>query len=491
MSKPQGIFRPLGLALVLAIGCGTVLGLAVAWGVSIWESLRERDHVNEFLVVRGDGTPLIQRYMSYDYQTVTFHTLEGDNAPAPKENETWLQAAYLPVPRSNEISMFPSGGNARIGRFSDGERRPKLWYFIDDGARNGHGYFVGYDSQSKLCAGFIGLQGLRSDRPPAEEWFPMDGVKLADNMAFARHAMGPYWSNYGYGAQSDEFPTWKVDMLSGNKLLQVNLRTGAVTTLVESADMLAVGILETASKSKTADEESPVIHRRQHLAVRTTDRVLVFNAPGKQPVAFQLPEEFRDRSFSFYELEDGRAFVATGRTLPGRNSQEELARIDASGNIVWRAEVTLGKGNPHYDENEAWVSAFIVPTPLVLAFLATVVMPLELKGQGLAPNYSTALAHSLAAWWPALLVITLLATALAWYCFRRHRRCCQSFGGVWLVFVFLLGVPGLVGYLFHRRWPVLERCPACGHEVPRDRETCARCGAAFPPPEPKGCEVFA
>jgi hypothetical protein len=48
-----------------------------------------------------------------------------------------------------------------------------------------------------------------------------------------------------------------------------------------------------------------------------------------------------------------------------------------------------------------------------------------------------------------------------------------------------------LGYLFCRRWPPQEPCPACSHEAPRDRESCAACGADFPEPAPEGIEVFA
>ena len=61
MSKPQGIVRPLGLALVLAIGFGAVFALAAGWGIAIWEGLHPNHCVSENLVVRADGTPLIQR----------------------------------------------------------------------------------------------------------------------------------------------------------------------------------------------------------------------------------------------------------------------------------------------------------------------------------------------------------------------------------------------------------------------------------------------
>ena len=84
----------------------------------------------------------------------------------------------------------------------------------------------------------------------------------------------------------------------------------------------------------------------------------------------------------------------------------------------------------------------------------------------------------------------MLSAVLAVYCYRRHRRYHQGFGGAWFVFVFLTGLPGLVAYLFHRRWPVLEKCPACGNEVPCDRASSAKCGS-IPRRNPGGGEVFA
>ena len=133
----------------------------------------------------------------------------------------------------------------------------------------------------------------------------------------------------------------------------------------------------------------------------------------------------------------------------------------------------------------------VVPAPAILAIITLLIAPLSTMLNGQESNYATALAHILAEIWPALLVVTLLAAALAWYCCRRQRRYYQSCKHRLVRVRLALGLPGLVGYLFHRRWPVLEKCPACGHDVPRDREVCAECGAAFPPPEAKGSEVFA
>ncbi|MGA2256110.1 MAG: hypothetical protein ABSG53_15795 [Thermoguttaceae bacterium] len=489
MCKQTGILRPLGLALVLVIGFGTVLALAAAWGISIWEGLyRERTYEN--VVVRADGTPLIQRYTYDGYQNVTYHALDGSDLPGSKENsnENWLGGAFLAMP-SRDI-IFPLGGNTRVRQFGDGQTPLNLWYFIHDGARDGRGYFVGYNSQSKLRVGFIGRDGLRPDQPPVEQWFPMDGVKLASGRAFSRYAALGYLYGDG-GDSSGEFPARKTDMISGTQLLQVDLRTGSVTMLMESPDLMAASILATVSTSQAAGDDLPRANRHRYLAVRTTDRVLVLDVAGKQHTAYVLPEELRERSIILYELDEGTALITSSRLLPDRRSLEELLWIDASGKVLRRAEVFLGKGNARYEENEAWRSALVVPVPLALAFVTMLGPPVDHLRNGLAPNYATALAQVLAACWPAFLVVTLLAAALAWYCWCRHHRYCQPSSVVWFVFVLLLGLPGLVGYLFHRRWPVLEKCPACGHVVPRDREACAQCGAVFPPPQPKGCEVFA
>ena len=40
---------------------------------------------------------------------------------------------------------FPLDGNSRVVRFDDRQTPLKFWYFIDDGNRDGRGYFVGYD----------------------------------------------------------------------------------------------------------------------------------------------------------------------------------------------------------------------------------------------------------------------------------------------------------------------------------------------------------
>ena len=39
-------------------------------------------------------------------------------------------------------------------------------------------------------------------------------------------------------------------------------------------------------------------------------------------------------------------------------------------------------------------------------------------------------------------------------------------------------------------WPARETCAGCGRKRVVDREECEHCGAAFPPPEKTGAEIF-
>jgi hypothetical protein len=91
-----------------------------------------------------------------------------------------------------------------------------------------------------------------------------------------------------------------------------------------------------------------------------------------------------------------------------------------------------------------------------------------------------------------VLVITLAigVAAAAVYC-RRQKRFGLPIQPAWVAFVLLLGLPGLAGYYWHRRWPVRLPCPTCGTAAPRDREACIECAAEFPPPPKNGLEVFA
>jgi hypothetical protein len=147
----------------------------------------------------------------------------------------------------------------------------------------------------------------------------------------------------------------------------------------------------------------------------------------------------------------------------------------------WLPNISLGRAG----------FAIVLPSPLFLAWIEFFMGPMEELRTRRASDYFDALRYD----WPtnaiAMFIAFALSTVLAIVCYRRQRRYSDHDSLAWALFVFLLGAPGFIGYLLHRRWPVAVRCTHCGQETPRDRDACLKCNAPFPPPAMKGIEAFA
>lgn len=165
--------------------------------------------------------------------------------------------------------------------------------------------------------------------------------------------------------------------------------------------------------------------------------------------------------------------------------------IDEQGEILRREEVATGEAS--FLESPSFVSCMLavaVPAPAIVTPVLIFAFPGEYLMAGEAADYPSAMGMALSDTWPVLLLINLVGVALAWLCYRRQKTYDQPASWVWVGFVFLLGVPALLGYLFHRRWAVREICPACKAIAPRDRESCFSCGEEFPQPARRGTEVL-
>jgi hypothetical protein len=174
----------------------------------------------------------------------------------------------------------------------------------------------------------------------------------------------------------------------------------------------------------------------------------------------------------------------------GWHSPSEVYWVDLNGNVTRHEKLSLPESATNHG-TFLWIATGVVPSPALFTLIATVLLPAELRSRNEALDYRAALIQSLAQGWPQLVLVCLVSAILAVAVFRRHRRYSKSGSLAWAIFVFLLGVPGLVGYWLHRNWPVTERCGECGAVVPRDREMCLVCATDFPPPALKGVEIFA
>jgi hypothetical protein len=85
--------------------------------------------------------------------------------------------------------------------------------------------------------------------------------------------------------------------------------------------------------------------------------------------------------------------------------------------------------------------------------------------------------------------LAVLCTLAGCWLARRHDFSRASALG-WATFVLIFGFPGLMAFGCVQEWPARVRCPGCQQPRSVGRETCEHCGAAFPPPEKNGTEIF-
>jgi hypothetical protein len=276
--------------------------------------------------------------------------------------------------------------------------------------------------------------------------------------------------------------------LTEDGLLEIDLPSRTVRRRIDSSDLISIGSFRRAERPGKDETSSERKRTRTFVVVRAADRVIVLD---QNQTTFTIPTEIRRPSFDFYQLDDDTAIAhLKDYDRPAGTVKHRHLWFDRAGKITRREEVVLSGFRPRRPLRESSYLACLVPAPAVAAVNTLLNTPLDHLDMQRESDYSDALARSFDETWPGLVITGALSLLLAPLCYRRQRRFAQTWTRVWVVFVFIFGLPGLVGYLAHRRWPALEPCPACERTAPRDRQTCSDCEAPFPEPERQGIEVF-
>ncbi len=468
-------FRYLALAIILSVGAGLIWGVVFAFGFGIVNSIISSHDVREELVFTHDETPIIQSYAGNNYGARTYRTLDGK--PVEIAHYDLEHGARLSGPVNRRKRFFNLSWSQRIVDMRDDSYGPEKWYFICDGELHGRGYVVGYDKVAKAKIGYIGRNGFRSDEPPREEQFPVDGRKIS------RHGIR---SLILYGVNMRDFRDTKY-LLTDDGLIQINLKKRTVknvwkeTNLISAANLYDMRMVKTTSAKKIS---FPAI------LLRMPDRVLVFDPSGKEIQTYLLPAELRNDSLTFIPLKGDKALVHKSF-----HHHNELLWIDTAGKIVEHRRVDLRERAGLGRTAQSFVGFIGVPS--IGVFVGTAVCyPWGAETESL--GYWAALSKGLQMlgkgihiYWPVFLFAGVISVILAVLCYRRQRKYGLPWTWVWTVFVLLFGVPAYLGYLAHRSWPVRLPCASCGRPAPRDREACFSCNHDFPAPKPKGIEVFA
>jgi hypothetical protein len=488
----KGIFQPLVLAIVMAVGFMAVCFAVNSWIISGY--LEDAVGVGENLGFRPDGTPLIASHPDASHGGPHFRDLQGNPVTLSVDDmSASLQGCLLqanPPQGSDDLAW-----DDRFLQLADGRMPATIWYFLSDGRREGAGHFVGYDSYSKVRIGCLGTAGSRKGPLPAEEWFPFGG--RADPFHNSRLVVGSgRYSTYSNGLGYAEGPSggrapqgllnaWDAYIFGlDGRIYHADLQARTVHVILENSQLRSV-----AKSAWSEDANRGMLWR---LAARTDDVIWVLNAQGKPVARYPIPEVLRNLDLTFAESKAGEAVLYW-------NSPENSLATEQEYRIFWvkpdgrfrEAAVTLvhrGKLRPM-----RVYGGVTMPSPLGLGCSYVRVRYKELLTKGLSATPAEAFVRALTEFWPALAMAQMIAFGLAVLCYRRQRRYGTSRTEriVWPLFVLLLGLPGWIAYRFGRSWPALEACAECGAAVPRDRANCARCEVDFARPALKGTEVFA
>jgi hypothetical protein len=295
----------------------------------------------------------------------------------------------------------------------------------------------------------------------------------------------------GNSEQENLFRASFLCLVSGDQLEAIDVRDRSVRTLLEVPGLLSSAV-GTQTVAKLPDKQTKLSEMPQYFRVaRAADRLLVLSPNGEVRSSYVIPSELRGTTFTYYQLADG-----SGLALKHRYRLRELTVglywFDHHGKISRRAEVVTFTMTDTITRPGlgGWLRAVAFPSPVAAVFAVPGPDAADYLQSGEAGGLRQAVARALAETWPPLVFVGVLAAGLAWLAVRRQRQYAQGRTVAWAVFVFPFGLPGLVGYLVHRRWPVSAACPVCHRLVPRDRTSCAACSAEFPTPQPKRIEVL-
>ncbi|HZV06270.1 MAG TPA: hypothetical protein VE999_14420 [Gemmataceae bacterium] len=493
----KGLVHYLVLAGMLAIGFLVVWGLIAFWAVQVGTHVvagisphSVMIRVRSVLFFLPDGTPVIG-YQESDRHRV-LRDLQGSPVAEPDGVRPFLTHATLPAKPVTPSLEDELSWDQRINSFADGRVPHGFWYFVTDGRRDGSGYFVGYDSENRSCLGYLGLGGFKESPLPNEERIPfagpasgpqagLQGRLLCNQTGFASH---PHFNNAGRAGKGS-VSSWDVYVHSRDgKLYHADLQKRTIHVAFDRSPFISAAL--------TAGVFDAVHGLPYRPAVRTADAVLVLDEHGGMLKRFPIPASLRERDINFAETSTGGAvmYAETPEDLFTSEVEYHICRLDSEGRS-WEATTVL----PFLDSDRFILTAagFVIPSPLGLAGTVGTLRTWMLLDFGLATTYPEALGQALTEFRSAFAIAQLLAFGFAVLCYRRQVRYGASRAEriIWPLFVLVLGLPGWIGYRFGRSWPVLETCPECFVNVPRDREHCVRCTNDFPRPALKGTEVFA
>jgi hypothetical protein len=492
----NSITRQIVAAIVLGIGFGVVWGFGLAGIGGFVSSLFGPTHVGDYedIVVDQLGKPVIQTRMDNDWEDIKFRALDGQEIPLMPREDYNLPTTLAGPYRAPRFFNYPISWRQRIVGTTGGEDPPVSWVLMRDDRRPGRAWFVGHQQRSKQLVGYIGREGLRSSLPPEGEQFNV-GNRTFDYTrgVFASTGNGnPGYLDYANAplrsSRDGSIQPWMIYLSDGDSVEEIDLRTRKVRELGKYNGLTGLGILQFTSPEAERTENTKSQNR---LAIRSRDRVIVFNTFDNTQNEFKIPVAFWGEQFGVSMVGDGQLLLHLDRGRWERGAVTELLWINREGMTQDQQTVQLVRWTNQDKPSDAVMPAIVAPSLLPWLLGMFVVAPISMLQEYHTDTYLAGVTEVRDAAWMGLVVVAVLSIILTAIVYRWQKQYSRPHTFAWTTFVFLTTLPGFFAYwAMHRREP-LAACPHCKHEVPRNREACASCNETFAEPKLLGTEVFA
>jgi hypothetical protein len=465
-----------GILLAAILTCGLMmLWLVVLGFITIVAMNFQPRNATKELDFTQEGEPLIDVTTPVgDTWSHAYFTLDGKPISQPSLSRSHKFAPHIPSPDAR--FRFHRDWQMRISGFLQPGEDTTYWYLVDPETELHRPYFIGFDARSKQCVGYLGREGFVPDPPAIEDRFKITP------MLFYEGGWAPQDHRYGEVPTS---PMPRIKIASGGELLAVDMERRLVEPVPTPDKVLGVASYE---QQRLVGEQQDVVSQR-HFAVRLPGQLRLMTVDNAPLLDLSMPPQKEDMTLSLNQFPNGLIVVKGYRAAePGRNY---LFTYNADGELV--RQQTADLGNPREPESAwtPWVMMLVsIPQPAVQLALSLAAANDRVQSEQ-ATNLMGAYRSLISDYWLPFATLVLISLVAAVYPYRRQQRYAPRQALAWGVFVLLLGVPGLLGYLLHRRWPHRAQCEHCGRVVPRDRRQCLDCQVDFAPPALKGIEIFA
>ncbi|HEY2250487.1 MAG TPA: hypothetical protein VGH74_05485 [Planctomycetaceae bacterium] len=418
-------------------------------------------------------------------------------------------AAWDPLP----LATVRYGGYSPLFGHLKPEQSPR--HIIEQIGRNINSEWLGltFSSPRGLIYAYRGNRSIEDRRnllQPATLEYVIGPDGFVGGTEVPQHRFGNLLANSGDPWRQNSQYAWAdLFKLSGNAqsccllfddgLYLIDPANRVVRTLLRPADGKKIrGLTRLGDEIAVVYDDSISVHtatpvvlgtRKDFATGESVDETV--DVPGDFRYSFPIPRELaRLDEYSFGRLNGDRIVFTSGFGLSTFDLRRFIeTRLD--GTIVARRD--FREPDPIPDGAApplAAVAAFVPPGPLVAAILVNEVQQLA---SGDAPGTYIRLFRNLPR---GMLLATAVLLSSALCCGWSAGRTARRYGFdrrtrlVWQWTAVLLGPAALLTLWFLRDWPAFEKCPACAHRRPVDRDLCPRCAAPAATPLANGTEII-